>query len=163
MATLNQNQIRDISFDDIKREQFRIDGGDSRILELNTSDFGIAKRLSTAEPKLLQWAQTAFTDLPQLIEDGNGDITDESFTKLGDVLQTADTQLREIIDYIFDSDVSAKCAPHGYMYDVINGNLRFEVIIDKLSQLYQENISREMSAINDRIKQRTAKYTKKKR
>ena len=49
----------------------------------------------------------------------------------------------------------------GSMYDLFNGKFRFEHIIEKLSDLYGNNMKDEFKAVNARVKKHTAKYTKK--
>lgn len=145
-----------------KRKRFRIDGDDSRVLELNTSDLNLITRLRSVYPQLKDIAQNAFKDLPDaVIEDENYDfMEDEATSKLSEALQDADTKMRSLIDYIFDSNVSELCAPHGSMFDPINGKLRFEHIIDTLAPLYETDISTEMNKVTANVSKHTAKYTK---
>lgn len=144
------------------RKRFRIDGDDSRVLELNTSDLNLITRLRSAYPQLKDIAQNAFKDLPDaVIEDENYDfMEDEATSKLSEALQDADTKMRSLLDYIFDSNVSELCAPHGSMFDPVNGKLRFEHIIDTLAPLYETDISTEMNKVTANVSKHTAKYTK---
>lgn len=144
------------------RKRFRIDGDDSRVLELNTSDLNLITRLRSAYPQLKDIAQNAFRDLPDaVIEDENYDfMEDEATSKLSEALQDADTKMRTLLDYIFDSNVSELCAPHGSMFDPVNGKLRFEHIIDTLAPLYETDISTEMNKVTANVSKHTAKYTK---
>lgn len=144
------------------RKRFRIDGDDSRVLELNTSDLNLITRLRSAYPQLKDIAQNAFKDLPDaVIEDENYDfMEDEATSKLSEALQDADTKMRTLLDYIFDSNVSELCAPHGSMFDPVNGKLRFEHIIDTLAPLYETDISTEMNKVTANVSKHTAKYTK---
>lgn len=145
-----------------KRKRFRIDGDDSRVLELNTSDLNLITRLRTAYPQLKEISQNVFKDLPDVVienEDYNF-MEDEATSKLSDALQGADAKMRSLLDYIFDSNVSELCAPHGSMFDPINGKLRFEHIIDTLAPLYETDISTEMNKVTANVSKHTAKYTK---
>jgi len=144
------------------RKRFRIDGDDNRVLELNTSDLNLITRLRSAYPQLKDIAQNAFKDLPDaVIEDENYDfMEDEATSKLSEALQDADTKMRSLLDYIFDSNVSELCAPHGSMFDPVNGKLRFEHIIDTLAPLYETDISTEMNKVTANVSKHTAKYTK---
>lgn len=144
------------------RKRFRIDGDDNRVLELNTSDLNLITRLRSAYPQLKDIAQNAFKDLPDaVIEDENYDfMEDEATSKLSEALQDADTKMRLLLDYIFDSNVSELCAPHGSMFDPVNGKLRFEHIIDTLAPLYETDISTEMNKVTANVSKHTAKYTK---
>lgn len=156
-----QQDVTDISLSVVRKKRFRIDGDDSRIIELNTSDLNILARLKEAYPKLVALAEGAFKNLPEV--DGTAEdynfATDEATATLVSTLTEADKKMRELIDYIFDSNVSELCAPSGSMYDPINGAFRFEHIISTLSALYEADISSEMGTIARRVKKHTDKYT----
>ena len=161
-TTKSQNDIVDLSLDIIRKKRFRIDGDNNRILELNTSDLNILTRLKEAYPKLVNLADKAFRELPN-VDDKAEDydfMTDEATTTVIETLKKADTEMRELIDYIFDSNVSEVCAPSGSMYDPINGAFRFEHIIGILSPLYESEVSSEMGKIATRVKKHTDKYVR---
>ena len=67
--------------------------------------------------------------------------------------------MRQLIDYIFNSNVSEVCAPDGTMYDPIDGQFRFEHIINCLVALYENNIDLEVKQISNRVRKYTDKYT----
>lgn len=158
------NDIQDINLSAIRKKRFRIDGDDNRIIELNTSDLTILARLKDAYPKLIGIADKAFKDLPQIDVDEDDDFLNSKETaELIDSLKEADCEMRDLIDYIFDSKVSEVCAPSGSMYDPINGQFRFEHIIETLAKLYETDVEKEMGAITDRVKKHTGKYTKKRK
>lgn len=156
-----QQDVTDISLSVVRKKRFRIDGDDSRILELNTSDLNILARLKETYPKLVALAEDAFKNLPE-VDSTSEDYdftTDEATATLVTALAEADKKMRELIDYIFDSNVSELCAPSGSMYDPINGAFRFEHIINTLSALYEADISTEMGKVSRRVKKHTSKYT----
>lgn len=155
------NDIIDLNLDGIRKKRFRIDGDDNRILELNTSDLNLLVRLKETYPKLVNLANSAFKDLPDVAsnsEDYNF-MTDEATAATIDALKSADIQMRELMDYIFDSNVSEMCVPSGSMYDPINGEFRFEHIIGCLANLYETDVSKEMGRIAQRVRKHTDKYT----
>ena len=157
-----QTNVIDINLSVIRKKRFRIDNDDSRIIELNTSDLNILARLKETYPKLVALADNAFKNLPEVdVVDENYDfITDENTGKVIDALEDADKQMRELVDYIFDSNVSEICAPGGSMYDPINGKFRFEHIIETLAALYETEVSSEMNKISTRVSKHTDKYMK---
>lgn len=161
---VNMNSdIQDINLSVIRKKRFRVDGDDSRILELNTSDLNILARLKDAYPKLIAIADNAFKDLPQVDTSEEVDFINSAETaELIDSLKKADSEMRELVDYIFDSNVSEVCAPSGSMYDPINGQFRFEHIINVLAALYETDVEKEMGAIAARVKKHTGKYSKRK-
>ena len=75
----------------------------------------------------------------------------EELVNLTDQLNKVDQQMREWIDYVFDSNVSEIVAPNGTMYDIINGQSRYEIIIDKLIAVYEDNIRKETKKMNNRL------------
>ena len=162
--TINSNvAITDIDLSVIEKKRFRIDGDDNRILELNTSDLNIIARLKDSYPKLMNLTQEAVKKFPEDgIDPESIDLANpDTLVPITEFLSDIDTEMRELIDYIFDSNVSEVCAPSGSMYDPINGQFRFEHIIDCLSKLYESDIQGEAKQISTRIKKHTDKYTKK--
>lgn len=161
-TTAVAQNVTDISLDSIRKKRFRIDGDDTRVLELNTSDLNILARLKEAYPKLVELANNAFHNLPEI--DSSGDnydfMTDEATSEVITKLETADKDMRQLVDYIFNSNVSELCAPDGSMYDPINGKFRFEHIIDTLAALYETDVSGEMNKLANRVKKHTDKYTR---
>lgn len=141
-----------------RKKRFHVNrgSGDYGILELNTSDMSIINRLENLYPKLQKLSQDAA--IKQLDKEGSDD---ERYTaKIAQALTKIDTEMRHIIDEIFDSNVSEVCAPYGSMMDPFNGDFRFEHIIDAISSLYENNINAEYKAMSEKMKKRTAKYTK---
>lgn len=157
VATTNmQNDIVDINLSAIRKKRFRIDGDDNRILELNTSDLGVLSRIKEAYPKLQELNERAIQDWPK----GEADhVGDEDYEAVVNVLKDIDTEMRQLIDYIFNSNVSEVCAPDGTMYDPIDGQFRFEHIINCLVALYENNIDLEVKQISNRVRKYTDKYT----
>lgn len=160
--TTSTPNVVDISLDVIRKKRFRIDKDDNRILELNTSDLNILSRLKEAYPKLTELATNAFKDLPDV--NGSAEdydfMTDAATAEVINTLKDADKRMRELMDYIFNSNVSEVCAPDGSMYDPINGKFRFEHIIDTLTELYETGVSTEMTNLSNRVRKHTDKYSK---
>ena len=140
-----EETVQDLNLGAIAKTRFRIDGDSSRILELNLSDMGIIPRLEAELKTLHKLVTTRFS-------------TDELDPS---VIEEVDKEMRASVDRIFQTNASEVCAPDGTMVDPINGQLRYEHIIDALTKLYEENINNEYKKMNERIKKHTAKYTKK--
>ena len=160
MAKNTSNDIQDINLSVIQRKKFRIDGDDDRIIELNTTDMNILSRLKTAYPQLMELSSEAADKLPSNIElPDDGSIFDsEEISTAISVLTEVDKKMRELIDYIFDSNVADICAPFGSMYDMINGQFRFEHIIECLSNLYEQDLAKETKKLSARVRKHTDKY-----
>lgn len=146
----------DIDLSATRKKRFRIDGDNNRYLELNTSDMNIVTRLDNLYPKLEKLSQEA--SIKQL--DKQEADSEKALSKISQALIKIDFQMRQILDEIFDSNVSEMCAPSGSMFDPFNGEFRFEHIIDVLTKLYENNLNTEFKKMAAKVKKRTAKYTK---
>ena len=157
-TTVN-NEIIDLDLSVTKKKKFRFDHDDTRIIELNTSDMGIIGRISEAYPKL-----TALQDKASKMMEGLHDddaYLEDDLKLIGVRLSEVDNEMRQIIDEIFNADVSAKAAPDGSMYDPFDGTYRFEHIITLLMSQYEKNLQDEYAKIERQVKSHTEKYTKK--
>lgn len=157
---IDNNVVGNIDLSALKKKRFTIDGDENRIIELDTSDIMITSRLAEAYPKiedLLKRVQNIPT-----VEDNTDDINTmvDGLSQFGKNLKEIDAEMRQLIDYIFDSPVSEVCAPTGSMYDPKQGSFRAEIIIDVLMQLYENDIKAETKKIKSRIDKHTSKYTK---
>lgn len=145
------DNILDINLSATRKKKFRIDGDDNRILELNTSDMNVLLRLDEVEQRLQNLADSVTFDSE------SGETAEQSVKKL----LSTDKEMRELIDYLFDSNVSEICAPSGSMYDPFNGKYRFEHIVETLFTLYEENIEKEYKKMSKNVQKHTAKYVNK--
>lgn len=148
-------QLNNIDLNVTQRKEFTINGDPTKILRLNTSDLSMITRLNVLYPKLQTLAQEA---LGSFDIDESDDV--ETFiAKTSASLVKIDTEMRRLIDELFDSNVSEMCAPEGTMYDPINGKLRFQYIIETLSALYQRDLNAEVAKTTAHISKYTSKYT----
>ena len=146
----------DIDLSATRKKRFRINGDNNTYIELDTSDMGIITRLENLYPKLQELSQDAAVKKLESKETED----ERRLTKISQALTKIDVSMRNILDEIFDADVSAKCAPSGTMVDPFNGEFRFEHIIDVLSKLYTNNINAEYKKMAEKMKKHTSKYTK---
>lgn len=158
VESTNDQEFIDLDLSPIRKKKIRIDGDNTRVIELNTTDMGVISRLNEFYPKL-QELEKEYSDMDMQFDE-NGNITDESFESAGKALDEIDKKMREYIDQIFDGDISSKCAPSGNMFDPINGSFRFEYILDSLSRLYEEEIEKNFQKRKETIGKHTSKYTK---
>lgn len=150
--------IIDIDLSATAKRKFRINGDNRRLVELNPSDLSIITRIDTAEKKL----DACIKALQQLADEPSDD--DDSLKTLGEKFSKIDDDMRELVDYIFQSNVSEVCVPKGQgsMYDPFNGKYRYEHIIEALLNFYQGNIQNEYKKMRTTVAKKTSKYTKKK-
>ena len=146
---MGNDKIIDVDLSVTRNKRFRIDGDDDRIIELNTSDMTILNRINDADKKLRELADYATFDVEDTAEN-----QEEAITKL----INTDKQMREIIDYLFNSKVADICAPNGSMYDPFNGKYRFEHILETLFALYEKNINDEYKKMKKNVEKHTNKY-----
>ena len=143
----------DIDLSATRKKRIRIDGDDSRIIELNTSDMDIIQRLNNLTSRINElgskFANTKFDD--ELNER-------ETTTELEKVFSELDIEMRVIVDELFQSKVADICAPDGTMWDMFNGYFRYEIIIEQLTNLYGENIQNETKKVMERLHKYTDKY-----
>ena len=162
IPTNTVNDIIDLDLQVIRKKRFRFNKDDSRILELNTSDMNIITRISEVYPKLNALQDKA----SKLMEGLNPNETDDPNALMQDVttmanrLKEVDTEMRKLLDYMFDSNVSEITAPDGSMYDPFNGSFRFEYIITLLMKQYEDNLQSEFGKMEKQLKKHTDKYTR---
>lgn len=160
----NQEEIIDIDLSPTRKKKFRIDGDATRIIELNISDMGIVSRIADSYSKLDELSKKALeieADSDVMENAETAEERDSAMVSLGSSIKEIDTEMRKIIDEIFDSNVSEVCVPSGSMFDPFNGKLRYEYIMDALLPHYEENISSEAKKVKANVAKHTAKYTNK--
>lgn len=131
-------------------------GDDVRDLYLDLSDMNIIARFKEKYATLQELESNAFSTLASAKDNDVNTLLD-----LGETLRDVDNQMRDCIDYIFDSNVSEVCAPFGSMYDIVDGEMRCEHIVSAITGLYESNIHEETQKLENRIKKHTDKYVKK--
>ena len=154
MNVPNNDFDGDIDLTVTRKKRFRINGDNNTVLELNTSDMSIITRLDNLYPKLEKLSRDA--SIKQLDKE---DASERELTKISHALTKIDMEMRQIVDEIFDSNVSEVCAPSGSMFDPFNGEFRFEHIIDVITRLYESNLNAEFKRMSAKMRKRTAKYT----
>ena len=156
------NDVIDLDLSVTKKKKFRFDKDDNRIVEINTSDMNLMQRVSEAYPKL----QELQTKASKLTEGLNVENEESEFAALEDIttmaerLSAVDTEMRELLDYMFDAPVSAAAAPSGSMYDPFSGSFRYEHIITVVMKQYEDNLQSEFGKMEKQLKKHTDKYTR---
>lgn len=145
----------EVSFEQSRRKRIRIDGDDDRILLLNLSDLNIVVRMKEVYPQMSELSKKATKVKIEELKDDDVSTMD----KVAEIISELDSDMRGCMNYIFDAKVSEVCAPEGTMFDMFNGQFRYEIIIDELSKLYASNVSLEYNKMRSRIQARARKYT----
>lgn len=152
------NDIIDIDLSEIKKQRYRIDGDNNRILELNVQDMNMPSRFFETQKEL----EKITADWAEKISSWGDDLDDEINQQIADDIKNLDKELRAKLDYIFDTNISEITAPHGSMFDFIHGMFRFEYILDTISKLYNDTIANETKLMLNNMAKYTSKYQKKK-
>jgi len=162
-APINDPEIKDIDLGFVEKQKFRIGGDYNRILEINVSDMNIYARFTQAYPKLQDFAKEAQKKVESIPTDklDSDDVDLDSLDKIGSVLTDIDSEMRKLIDFIFDTNASEVCVPSGNMFDPVDGQFRYERIIDVLSKLYTTGFSEQIKKFENKVSKHTSKYTKK--
>lgn len=167
MDNNTQEQVLHLDLSATAGKKVVIDDDESRTFRINTSDFGIYDRLRLGMSKLYDVFATMKEKVGAVAEsEADTDTEDENeegdaFSKiLGETMKDADAEMRSIIDFIFNAPVSDACAPDGYMFDLFDGQLRFEYIINAITKLYENNINAEFYKIKSRINSKLPTYVK---
>ena len=153
------NDVIDLDLSVTKKKKFRFDKDDNRTIEVNTSDMNIMQRMSVAYPKL-QELQDKASKLTEGLKIDDEDSAIKDMSTMAERLSAVDTEMRELLDYMFDAPVSAAAAPDGSMYDPFNGSFRFEHIIAIMMTQYEKNLQSEFGKMEKQMKAHTDKYTR---
>lgn len=164
VTPIKTDDIIDIDLSVTKKKKFRFDKDDNRILEMDTSDLNIISRMSDAYPKLMALQEKASKLMDGIDVDSEADNNVEAaFREMGTMserLKDIDKDMRDLIDFIFDTNASEITAPSGSMYDPFHGNYRFEYIIEVLMKQFETNLQSEYAKMTKQMAAHTDKYTK---
>lgn len=148
----NTNQ-KTLNISLVPKTRITIDGDESRYIELNLSDMGLIGRINNLADRMsalsVEFADAKFDENMEEREQ-----TEFVVQKIANI----DKQMREIVDELFQAKVSDICVPDGTMFDMVNGEFVYEVLIEKLLQLYADNIGKETQKTMERIRKHTNKY-----
>lgn len=158
---VNSNVI-DLDLSVTSKKKFRFDKDDNRIVEINTSDMNLMQRVNVAYPKLqaLQDKASKLTEGLSIDENSSESDAITDIATMAERLSAVDTEMRELLDYMFDAPVSSAAAPTGSMYDPFNGSFRYEHIIALVMKQYEDNLQSEFSKMEKQLKKHTNKYTR---
>ena len=141
---MSNTNITNISLG-LNKKRFTIDSDENKVIYLDPSDMGILMRIK-------QFG----TDASEVL----GTLKDIKEDEVIDKMNEVDGKLRTILNTLFDYDVCSVCVPTGTLLDAVNGQFKFEIIVDGLSKVYAENITKEMQAVTKKMSEHTKKYTK---
>lgn len=133
------------------RTKVCINNDPNKVIELNLGDMNVLTRYKNSEVKIQNIANSFSTM--------NNNVADEDvINNTAKLVSDLDTQLREIVNYIFDYDVCTVLAGNGSMVDICNGELRFVKILNALLVLYGKNLTDTTSKVAPDVEQAVSKY-----
>ena len=158
MPTPINNNVIDLNLP-IEKRAFRFGQDDNRIVYINTSDFGFMERLPEAYKKL-EDLQNRVTGVSEGVNGDAENLDDimEGLGTMGSRLKALDTEMREVVDTLFQAPVSAAAAPDGSMYDLFEGTPRYDLIIAVLVEQFGKRYADEFKKVKEKVKKHTGKY-----
>lgn len=133
--------MNNLSFD-VGYKEYSINGDESRILRINTSDMNFITRMNKAEKEL------------QKIADKCNSATAENAIE---TLSYLDNEVRKQINYVFDGDVSDIIFGNTNCISISGGKPIFENFLEAVLPIIKEDISTEQK----KIERKVSKYTSK--
>lgn len=160
------NNIVNLDLSATKGTTVQVNNDPNASFTLNLSDFSIYDRLTDGMSQLYDLFVELKNKMGAVAEsenlEGEGDDAEFNIGEFADIMKEMDGKMRNIVDYIFSAPVSDVCAPQGYMFDLFEGQLRFEYIINAITKLYENNINKEFYKLKSRISNKLPKYVGKK-
>lgn len=164
---MEQAKVINLDLSSTKGTTIQVNGDPEKSFVLNLSDFSIYNRLKDGIEQLYdlfdslneKMGTTAEEENPE-VSTAEGEEPKDTTGPLLEVMQEMDKQMRATMDYIFSAPVSDVCAPDGYMFDLFDGQLRFEHILNALTSLYEKNVNREYYNLKSRINNKLPGYVK---
>ena len=163
MATESKkdSNILNLDLSETARTKIWVNGDCTKVLELNLTDMGIITRAKDAKDKLddlqAEASNLASVGVPDSIE---SEEDEKKIDEAIEVFRSIDKKMRELVNGIFDFNVCDVCCDGGSMYDPINGQYRYDYIIDKLMALYGDAWEKESKKNRTVMRTHTNKYTK---
>lgn len=158
------NKVLNLDLSATKGTTILVNNDPNAKIVLNLSDFGIYDRLRTGLTQLYEIFKELKDKMGNVAEteEPEDDDSEAGAEKFIDIMKELDGKMRNTVDYIFSAPVSDVCAPDGYMFDLFEGQLRFEYIINALSKLYENNLNKEFYTLKSRINNKLPQYVGKK-
>ena len=134
-------------------KSFTINGDENRVVEFDTSDYGIIERFSECLDRM-DAAAAHYESIKK----------DDSLTDMAEKMKKADEEMYDIIDYIFDSKL-ARIALNGkspFAPAKGKGMYKFEEILIQFLSQCEKDLQKGFEKINKaHVNKHTGKYTKK--
>ena len=159
MAT---NGKKTVNFNLDTREEFCVDGDETRIIRLDIHDINLVSRFSDSIPRIKQ-IETKWAELNENstgIKEDADSVDLNEITSFTDAYAEIEKEIRNIVDTIFDSaGMCDTILGNVSAFSPINGRFKYEQIIDVLTSLYEDSISAEAKKFNrKKVNEKTKKY-----
>ena len=156
-ANINtKDMTTDIDISGIEKKRFRLDKDDNKIIYLATTDLNILPRLESAikEINKLQDKHNEFAAKYASVSDAD----ENNISEISSYFAEIEKAMRDQINYIFDYDVCTPALGAASVFDPVDGQFKYEYLINRLIALYEKDIRKETRIMQERISKHTAKY-----
>nr|DAE06056.1 MAG TPA: tail assembly chaperone [Siphoviridae sp. ctsxw88] len=158
-------QLQNINLNLNTRKKFMIDNNPNKIIELDVTDLGIAKRYADSINKMQELNET-YKSIQATVDSMNEENKEETVTKINEFSEQMgklERQMRDIIDFVFDSPISDIILENTSAFSPVQGKfIKYEQIFEVLSGLYTKHIKSDIDKISKRnVSKHTAKYVRK--
>lgn len=157
--------VKNVNINVDTRESFTVDGNPDKVIYLDIHDYNVVNRLTEALKRMDSTRQrwTALAEKSTSKKAVEDDTTLDDIEEFSTEFKAVEAEMRSHLDYAFDSEgLCDTILGKSSIFASINGKMKFEQIIDALTNLYEANIKAETDKLNKRkVAAKTAKYTKK--
>ena len=154
---MSKTTTNNIQLNISEKQEYTINGNKENIIKLNPNDMGIIARTNAVVPKLNE-AEKKYADLMIAMAESGKDDDEFDIETFSEGFTKIDAELRETVNFLFDYDVCSVIAKDGSMYDLLDGEYRYVVVVETLIELYTETIAEETKKRFEKMKRHTAKY-----
>lgn len=164
--TKNVNIHGNVDFDGSSKKYFTVGGNEDNVIEFDPTDMHVIDRLTESikifnslEDDWKKLSEIAQNDIPDADDAESMIAASGKYVKQSDEIER---KIRETINYIFDSDIADALLGNSSSLSPINGKYKFEHLIEKVLECYEEHIKREAPKFEKRKLQKyTSKYKRK--
>lgn len=146
--------MQNLSFDDGFKE-FSLNGDESRVIRFNPSDFSIIERIKKAYDEI-----SKVTDIKDDIELNTDGTPMDEMGKAADIVKGINDTIKNQIDYIFNSPVSAMVFGNQSPLGMVKGMPLYERFLMTVIPVIQKEVKAETEASRKRIGKYTQAYHK---
>ena len=151
-----ESDVIDVQIDALQRQKVRVNGDDSKIIEIMPNDLNVSTRMIKSYRELNSMMERVQQELGNL-PDNADDFQDEDYDSIMKTLDEINESMKQKIDYIFDYPVSDVLLQGASLWSPKNGVFMYEHIIEELAKLYNNNLSEEFKKMRNNVNKAVSK------